>query len=113
VHAKGSLCARVIQSAKGRSKSTRIFRKHQGRRGCTLLGEHITRNHCKACEELAKYQVPLYLSSLLYFMLEAHHIYTFISNWFSPGGFIHGHVDQKYLCSFSCMLVFRIALFQL
>jgi hypothetical protein len=46
-------------------------------------------------------QVPLYLSSLLYFLLEALHIYTSISNWFSPGGFVQGHVDN-----FSCMLSF-------
>jgi hypothetical protein len=53
-------------------------------------GAHIPRNHCRACVELAEYQVPLYLSSLLYYMLEAHYIYTFISNWFSPGGVYPG-----------------------
>ena len=68
--------------------------KRQGRKDLQAKsrkeGAHIPRNHCKACEELAKYQVPLYLSSLLYYMLEAHHIYTFISNRFSPGGFYLG-----------------------
>jgi hypothetical protein len=38
-------------------------------------GAHIPRNHCRACVELAEYQVPLYLSSLLHCMLEAHYIY--------------------------------------
>ena len=98
--AKGSLHARVLQSAKGKDKGARIFKLSQGRRRRTLLGAHIPRNHCKSCEEIAKYQVPLYLSPLLYYMHEAHHIYTFISNWFSPGGVIQGHVDQKYPCSF-------------
>jgi hypothetical protein len=42
------------------------------------------------------------------------HIYTLIfQTGFPRGGFIQGHVDQKYLCSFSCMLVFRTTLFQL
>jgi hypothetical protein len=98
--AKGSLHARVLQSTKRQSKGASIFRHSQGRRGHTLLGAHIPRNHCRACVELAEYRVPLYLSSLLYYMLEAHYIYTFVSNWFSPGGFIQGHVDEKYLCSF-------------
>jgi hypothetical protein len=41
------------------------------------------------------------------------HIYTLIfQTGFPRGGFIQGHVDQKYLCSFSCMLVFRTTLFQ-
>jgi hypothetical protein len=87
---KGQFECRVLQSTKGKRKGARIFRHSQGRRGHTLLGVHISRNHCKACEELAKYQVPLYLSSFLYYMLEAHHIYTFISNWFSPRGFYPG-----------------------
>jgi hypothetical protein len=42
------------------------------------------------------------------------HIYTLrFQTGFPRGGFIQGHVDQKYLCSFSCMLVFRTTLFQL
>jgi hypothetical protein len=42
------------------------------------------------------------------------HIYTLkFQTGFPRGGFIQGHVDQKYLCSFSCILVFRTALFQL
>jgi hypothetical protein len=42
------------------------------------------------------------------------HIYTLrFQTGFPQGGFILGHVDQKYLCSFSCMLVFRTTLFQL
>jgi hypothetical protein len=44
------------------------------------------------------------LAYLLYSLLEIIIIYTFIPNWFSPGGFIQGHVDQKSLCPFSCML---------
>jgi hypothetical protein len=40
------------------------------------------------------------------------HIYTLIfQTGFPRGGFIQGHVDQKYLCSFSCMLEFRTTLF--
>ena len=40
------------------------------------------------------------------------HIYTLIfQTGFPRGGFIQGH-DQKYLCSFSCMVVFRTTLFQ-
>ena len=30
---------------------------------------------------------------------------------FPQGGFIEGHVDQKYLCSFSCVSEFRTAVF--
>jgi hypothetical protein len=30
---------------------------------------------------------------------------------FPRGGFIQGHIDQKYMCSFSCMLEFRTTLF--
>jgi hypothetical protein len=42
------------------------------------------------------------------------HIYTLIfQTGFPQGGFIQGYVDQKYMCSFSCMLVFRTTLFQL
>jgi hypothetical protein len=41
------------------------------------------------------------------------HIYTLrFETSFPREGFIQGHVDQRYLCSFSCMLVFRTALFQ-
>jgi hypothetical protein len=50
---------------------------------------------------------------MLYSTFYFPHIYTSIPNWFSRGGFIQGHVDKKYLCSFSCMLVFKTTLFQL
>jgi hypothetical protein len=36
---------------------------------------------------------------LLYSIFCFPRIYIYISNWFSPGGFIQGHVDQKYLCT--------------
>jgi hypothetical protein len=26
-------------------------------------------------------------------------------NWFSPGGFIQGHIDKIYMCPISCMLI--------
>jgi hypothetical protein len=39
-------------------------------------------------------------------------IYTLIfQTGFPRGGFIQGHVDKKYLWSFSCMLVFRTTVF--
>jgi hypothetical protein len=105
--AKGSLHARVLQSAKRQSKGARIFTHSQRRRGHTLLGVHIPRNHCRDYVELAEYQVPLYLSSLLYFMLEKHYISTFISNWFSLGGFYPGSCGPKIPMFISCMLEFR------
>jgi hypothetical protein len=41
------------------------------------------------------------------------HIYILpFQTSFPRGDFIQGHVDQKYTCSFSCMLVFRTTLFQ-
>jgi hypothetical protein len=42
------------------------------------------------------------------------HMHTLIfQTCFPRGGFIQGHVDQEYMFSFSCMLVFRTTLFQL
>jgi hypothetical protein len=87
---KGSLHARVLQSSKRQSKGLQAQSRKEG--------AHIPRNHCRACVELAEYQDPLYLSSLLYCMLEAHYIYIHSSQTGFPRGVLSRVMLTKNTC---------------
>jgi hypothetical protein len=81
--------------------------KSQGRtslkgEGGAFLKEPIA----KLERSLQGVQVPLYLSSLLYSLLVALHIYTSISNWFIPGRVLSRVMLTKNKTQFSYMLSF-------
>jgi hypothetical protein len=83
------------------------------RRG-TILGCISTIWTCvSAWFKLLLYQVHLFIVLVVFHLLFSTFIHSDSKLVFPGGGFIQGHVDQKYLCSFSCMLVFRTTLFQL
>jgi hypothetical protein len=61
--------------------------------------------------KLLLYQVHLYFVLVVFHHLFSSYIDIYSKLVFPGGGFIQGHVDQKYLCSISCMLECRTTVF--
>jgi hypothetical protein len=79
--------------------------------GRTILGRTCLVWTCiSAWIKLLLYQVHLYFVLVVFHHLFSSYIGIFQIG-FPQGGFIQGHVNQKYLCTFSCVLECRIALF--
>jgi hypothetical protein len=62
---------------------------------CSWDSRHIYKGLQSIQVWLLMYQVHLYLFSLLYSCFEISKYIHLSLNWFSSGGFIQGHVDQK------------------
>jgi hypothetical protein len=75
---------RIEQGRKHLQAITREKGAHSSRG--TFLKEPIA----KLERSLQSVQVPLYYLPCCIYLLEELHIYTYISNWFSPGGFCPG-----------------------
>jgi hypothetical protein len=79
--------------------------------GRTILGRScFIWTSVAAWIKLLLYQVHLYFVLAVF-----HHLFSSYIDIYSklvfPGGVIQGHVDQKYLCSISCMLECRTTVF--
>jgi hypothetical protein len=93
--------------SKGKEQGRRGSSSKQGRKGAhSSRGAYLKEPFAKLERSLQRVRfLCIYLSCCSYCL--KHSIYIHLSQTgFPRGGFIQGHVDQKYLCSFSCMLEF-------
>ena len=96
----------LLQSIHGQGHFTSVGLSNKGE-GCTMLGRIHLLGLVQQLERGCLCIRFICFMYLLYLMLQTPLIYTSIPNWFSPGGFIQGHIDQKYLCSFHACLECR------
>jgi hypothetical protein len=107
INCKGIYFKETIQG-KGKGNQGKEVHQGKGRLSLRLAGTSLRDSITSLRRSLDCIRFLVYLL-VVAFALRSPYICIYLSYWFSPLGFFHGHVDQKHLCTFVMVCLVLLA----